>query len=88
VSYTAYKIKFLHVMKTYAESGIGPCLLNFSTQYSGGQFHALAALNGYIGPFHPAEVQGETAQIIHSIEAWVSPKALDVFQKRKISVSG
>jgi hypothetical protein len=68
-------------MKTYAESGIGPCLLNFSS----GQFHALAILNGYIGSFHPAEVQGETAQIIHSIKAWVSPKALNVFQKRKIS---
>jgi len=70
-------------MKTYAESGIG----NFSTRYSGGQFHALATLNGYMGPFHPAEVQGERAQIIHSTEAWVSPKALEVFQKRKISFS-
>jgi len=72
-----------HDMKTYAKSGIGPRLLNFSTWYSGDQFHALAALSGYRGPFHPAEVQGERAQIIHSTEAWISPKALDVFQKRK-----
>jgi hypothetical protein len=70
-------------MKMYAESGIGPCLLNFSTRYSGDQFNAPAALSGYRGPFHPAEVQGERAQIIHSTEAWISPKAPDVFEKRK-----
>lgn len=75
-----------HVMKAYAESDIGPHL-NFSTRYSGGQFHAMAASNGYGVPFHPAEVQGEIAQIIHLTEAWVSPKALDVFEKRKISFS-
>ena len=76
-----------HVMKAYAESGMGPRLLNFSTRYSGGQFHALAALNGYREPFLPAEVQGERAQIIHSTEAWIRPKALGVFEKSKISFS-
>ena len=74
-----------HVMKADVETGIGPCLLNFSTRQNGSQFHALVALNGYREPSHPAEVQGERTQTIPSIEAWVSPKALDVFQKGKIS---
>ena len=74
-------------MKAYVEGGIGPHLLNFNTPYSGGQFHALATLNGYREPFHPAEFQGERAQIIHSTEAWVSPKALDVLEKRNTSFS-
>lgn len=73
-----------HVMKAYAESGIDLHLLNFSIQYSRGQFRALAALNGYRGPFHPAEVQGERALIIHSIEAWVSSKALDVKEEKNL----
>ena len=65
-----------YIMKAYADSSIGLHLLNFGTRYSDGHFHALAALNGYGGPFHPAEVQGERAQIIHSTEPWVSPKVL------------